>query len=244
MFGPCTFARTSIIAAGLRHPRHHITLTVTILHMDRRAFLRASLEGNLTEPQLRQVHNILTAHIPEQIVTIFNDADQFRPLLIPKLNDGDSFGFPGQSIPSQELYVNLTMRTTPPRQAFIAVLEEFRHGRLKVAPITGALAAVTPPLHVDRFGTSEVRWRLFTDVTHRDILPTKIKRFGSRELLYNEHEAAWKLFRVIVEDYGHILNSVSGVALFYLVCSHPFMNSHIVTSIGSVFRERWADPMR
>ncbi|KAF8321375.1 hypothetical protein DL93DRAFT_1648669 [Clavulina sp. PMI_390] len=118
--------------------------------MDCRATLRATLlvDGHLSELQSQQIHAILAAHIPEQIITIFNDADRFRPLLVPELQYSEPLYLPEELTARPELYLNLTMQTMPPQEAFTAVLEGFLRGKLKVAPVTGLSLSTTPPRHM------------------------------------------------------------------------------------------------
>ncbi|KAF8303340.1 hypothetical protein DL93DRAFT_451801 [Clavulina sp. PMI_390] len=175
--------------------------------MNPRDILRAIIreDGDLSDLQLQQIRAILTTPRTEKIVTIFSDVDQFRSLLVPTLPGSNSYDAPN---PAPELYENLTMQTVPPRGAFTAVLEAFRRGKLNVAPITRLSASVAPPVaRAGSFGTLEARWRLFTDVTRPDILPTGRERFKPQETHYNNHETAWKLFQVIVRGYGDILDS-------------------------------------
>ncbi|KAF8321370.1 hypothetical protein DL93DRAFT_1648579 [Clavulina sp. PMI_390] len=182
--------------------------------IDRIGVLQAArlVDTELSEHQKGQIHAILTAKTPEKFVTLFSDANHFRPLLVSQIERA-SDGPPESSTSVQELHVNPTMKTIPPRKAFESVLKEFSNGGLKVAPIIGlsptdtTAAVFPPPARSDAFGTPDARWRLFTDITHNDILATKNKVFDSRELLYNDHETAWKLFRVIVQDYGDILDA-------------------------------------
>jgi hypothetical protein len=145
-----------------------------------------------TAERLSTLRSVLTVPQVRPFPIIF-DNDIFRALFHIK----------------NEKNIQLTSLSTPlpPKEWFNDVYNGYRSGALKV--VMSNDHRVKPHLH------NESARRLFSDVA--DVRPSGKTLFSLRELLYNGHQVAWRLFECVVEVYGDRLDSVRFVR-FTLNC--------------------------
>ena len=138
---------------------------------------------NATAEQLANLRHVLSSPQVQPFPIIF-DNEIFRAFF--HTNDG------------RNIRISPSETPLPPKGWFNDVYSKYQNGSLKVVmPDDGRL-------HFHPH--NECARRLFSDIA--DVRPSGVAYFSTRELSYNGHQVAWRLFECIVEVYGVGLDAV------------------------------------